>query len=1138
MNDLWGETIHGYERHDLIGEGASGIVYRATDTHTGEAVAIKCLKAHHHASAATDLERFRREGELLRALDHPNIVKLLEVFEDHGQQFLVMEYVPGGSLRDVLTATPQLPLERVLWIALDLADALTRAHRLDVIHRDLKPENVLIAEDGTPRLTDFGIAQLVTQARLTGEGHLIGTPHYLSPEAIDGQRIDTRTDIWSFGVLLFEMLAGQVPFTGELLTQILYAIAHDPLPDLEVLRPDLPVGLIDLVYRMLEKDPGARLPNVRIVGTELDTLLRGDLRASVDIDLARYTLDDGDSVFRTPTTAIPTNLPAETTPFVGRETELRELARLIAHERTRLITILGPGGMGKTRLSLAAARQQLDNFERGVWFVELAPLREASVIVSAIAEALDFRFSAEGGEPRQQLLNYLRRKEMLLVLDNFEHILEGRDLVQAILETAPDVTVLVTSRARLSLSAETVFALSHMDFPDWETPEDALEYSAVKLFMQSAQRARPGFELVADDLRYVARICRLVAGMPLGIVLAAAWADQFSVGEIADELAQNLDFLETDLHDVPDRHRSVRAVFESALAQISASERDLFLRMSVFRGGFTRKATKAVTGAGLRDMTTLVNKSLLWRNPESGRYEVHELLRQFAAEARDVAGVADETRSSHSVYYLQALSDQLPDMRGSRPVEAADAIAADYDNVRAAWLWAVDHHDADAIERAWETLWDFMDLRTYYQPEHVALFERAAHTFEQDAPFIWAVCQLVINFLTAFKSAAQADLLRSVAILRDLDRPEELVIALIALARFNLDQGNPEEAKPYLDEALTLARSSASRWRLTQVLLNAGRYHVHLNELARARLYFEEALPVAEANDSRVGIAIVLSGLATTYLYEDANASRRYFQRALDMGRELKLEADYTVSNLNNWGLAALRWGAHDEAIPLLQEALALALEAGDKDMAAFPHSNLARVYIRLNDLARAQAHYVAGLRLFQKLNSLRVLRNELVPGAALRYALGNVVGAVELFGLHGENPHKDSLEEFEALRATLEAELSPDVYATAWARGQALDLEATVQQLIDEFSSPIETPAPDPIAAPRASAPSPDALSERELEILALLAEGLTNRQIAERLFISRGTVKAHAHNIFEKLGVNNRTQAVTRARQLGLLD
>jgi serine/threonine protein kinase len=177
MTDLTGQVFGSYELQALIGAGGMSQVYRGLDRTTGQTVAVKALKPALLSAHSTHLERFMREGELLRALDHPNIVKLLEVFEDHGQQFLVMEYVPGGSLRDVLTATPQLPLERVLWIALDLADALTRAHRLDIIHRDLKPENVLIAGDGTPRLTDFGIAQLVTQARLTGEGHLVGTPH-------------------------------------------------------------------------------------------------------------------------------------------------------------------------------------------------------------------------------------------------------------------------------------------------------------------------------------------------------------------------------------------------------------------------------------------------------------------------------------------------------------------------------------------------------------------------------------------------------------------------------------------------------------------------------------------------------------------------------------------------------------------------------------------------------------------------------------------------------------------------------------------------------------------------------------------------------------------------------------------------
>jgi serine/threonine protein kinase/tetratricopeptide (TPR) repeat protein len=264
-----------YQLEQLIGRGGMGDVYRGIDAQTGEEVAVKLL----HESIVEDnpdiVDRFRREGEALRKLDHPNIVKLLDTVEENGRHYLVMEYVGGGSLRDLIDEHARLPLEAVLNIALDLADALTRAHRLNVIHRDIKPDNVLLAEDGTPRLTDFGVAHLGDRTRLTQTGSVIGTYAYLSPEACNGLELDERADIWSFGIMLFEMLTGRVPFHESGTAAILTAILTRPAPDITRLRPGLPEPLTDLICRMLEKERDRRIPSVRLVGAELEVLIRG-----------------------------------------------------------------------------------------------------------------------------------------------------------------------------------------------------------------------------------------------------------------------------------------------------------------------------------------------------------------------------------------------------------------------------------------------------------------------------------------------------------------------------------------------------------------------------------------------------------------------------------------------------------------------------------------------------------------------------------------------------------------------------------------------------------------------------------------------------------------------------------------------
>ncbi|MDX1523058.1 MAG: protein kinase, partial [Anaerolineae bacterium] len=267
-----GDTPQGMEKN-LLGQGGMGHVYRGLNTQTEEPVAIKVLKPQIVHSNPDLVDRFIREGEALRQLNHPNIVKMLAASEQDGQHYLVMEYVAGGSLHDLIKQEGPLPVERVLDIALDLADALTRAHRLNIIHRDLKPPNVLLAEDGTPRLTDFGLARQMEGPRTTETGMIMGTVDYLSPEGCEGQALDERADIWAFGVILVEMLTGKRPFVGETLPSTLTAIITQPVPDLTAYRSDIPAPLIDLIGRMLEKKLDQRIPSVRLVGAELEAII-------------------------------------------------------------------------------------------------------------------------------------------------------------------------------------------------------------------------------------------------------------------------------------------------------------------------------------------------------------------------------------------------------------------------------------------------------------------------------------------------------------------------------------------------------------------------------------------------------------------------------------------------------------------------------------------------------------------------------------------------------------------------------------------------------------------------------------------------------------------------------------------------
>jgi len=290
-----------YEIHDLLGTGGMGEVFRGLDIQTGQAVAIKQLKPEIVASDPDLVRRFGREGEALRKLNHPNMVKMLAAVEEDGRHYLVMEYVGGGSLESLMDDQPQMPISRVLNIALDLADALTRAHRLKIVHRDIKPANVLLADDGTPRLTDFGVAHMEESTRVTQTGAMIGTYAYLSPEGCNGEEVDERSDIWSFGVMLYEMLAGERPFDAQTPAATLTAILTKPAPDLRKLRPDAPAPLADLVAKMLEKDRDKRISSVRLVGAQLEAMIRGVETPRIASSDVKVPAEPQESRFSTPT---------------------------------------------------------------------------------------------------------------------------------------------------------------------------------------------------------------------------------------------------------------------------------------------------------------------------------------------------------------------------------------------------------------------------------------------------------------------------------------------------------------------------------------------------------------------------------------------------------------------------------------------------------------------------------------------------------------------------------------------------------------------------------------------------------------------------------------------------------------------
>jgi predicted ATPase len=1075
---------------DLLGRGGMGEVYRATDTQTGELVAVKVLNPEVVAHAPDLVERFVREGEALRQLNHPNIVRMIAAVQEQGQHYLIVEYVCGGSLEDLLRKQGHLPSARAIEIALEVADALTRAHHLGIIHRDLKPANVLLAQDGTPRLADFGIAHVVSSPRLTQTGVLIGTVDYLSPEVCQGEPPDERADIWAFGVMLFEMLSGRWPFEGNSLTAKLTAILTQPVPDLAQLAPDVPDALADLVYRMLEKDRQQRIPSVRLVGAELEALLKG----REPVTPSRVTR--AESRFATPTPSANAhaprhNLPVQATPFVGREAELTELARLLADPDVRLLTILGVGGIGKTRLSLEVGAAQLNNYPNGVYFVPLAPLDSSEAIVPAIAQALGFSFY-ERGEPRQQLLDYLREKSMLLILDNFEHLLNGAILVTEILQAAPRVKILCTTRTRLDIPGEQLFHLEGMEFPARETPADAMEYSAVKLFLQSARRVRPGFELVVDDLKYVARICRVVGGMPLGILLAAAWVEMLTPQEIAGEMQRSLDFLETGQQSIPERQRSMRGVFDYAWNSLNEREQQAFCAVSVFRGGFTREAAQEVTQASLRELMGLVNKSLLQRDP-GGRYQVHELLRQYAAEQ---LGQAHEMQDRHCAYYAGFLQQRESHLFDWNQRAMLAEMGAEIDNLRAGWEWAVATAQVQRINDYLESLGELHRMRGWYQEGEESFAwaaERLAQVKEESVNRqlkhvlgkVLAWQGWFCHYLGHVEKAGQI-LQASLALSRELGDQRETAYTLcylggeenellcrealdifreigdrkgtaLTLQHLGLicgDQGELIEARNLYQESLAIFRELGNPDGIARSLDGLGYVTWILGEYKVAQQLHQEGLAIQTEIGNRGGIASSLHFLGIDACglreYEEAE---RLWQESLTIYTDISV-AERIATVLGDIGEVLDVSGDYRQALQRAQEGLALHQKIGYRWGMAWCYRVLGNAACGLRELEAARKYFCQALQATQEVGAMGVALLTLVGIASLFTAEGEKEQALELLALvfHHQASWQWAKDRAAPVVAQLEAELPPDVVAAAKERGRARDLNATVAELLVEL--------------------------------------------------------------------------------------
>ncbi|NOY99288.1 MAG: tetratricopeptide repeat protein [Chloroflexi bacterium] len=751
--------------------------------------------------------------------------------------------------------------------------------------------------------------------------------------------------------------------------------------------------------------------------------------------------------------ARPHNLPAALTPLIGRERELARITRWLASSDCRLLTLVGLGGIGKTRLALEAAREHIGIYLHGVFFVPLTALESASTLPSHIVKSLGL---TPAGDPKAQFLDYLRDKDLLLVLDNFEHLLDGVPLLVEILESAPYVHLLVTSRERLNLRAEQVLHVDGLPYPPTEAGDDLEAYDAVRLFVGNARRVQSRFALSEANRSHVARICRLVDGAPLALELVAAWSGIHTPAQIAQEIGSNLDFAMTTMRDVPARHRSLRAVFEHTWALLTPDEQRALTRLSVFRDGFDARAARKVAGATARILAALVDKSLLHRDA-TGRYDMHALVTQYAAERLAATPVEREAaEAAHGRYYTAFLREREAALRGRVQQAAWDEISAEMDNVRAAWAWAASQRQFEIIDQTLVSLSTFCWGRSWLQegvdaltqatqalaasgPEHETLqarvqchqaefhgwlgeYQKAASLLEAGLPVLRAKGALehlayalnvqgVLAYWQGEYAVARSAYQESLAMYRDLGDAHGMAQSLNALANVTCDEtGNYEQARALYAESLKFARQIGDAYGIARALINQGMLAQELGDHQEARRLYGESLRLYRQIGYRHGVGAALNALAS-------------------------------IANIS---------GEHETAQSLLQESLELNREMGNRRAVADTLKHLGGTLSKTGHLDKARQALAESLEICLDIHAPHLALDVLLYAATLYRAQGRLEEALELLSLVAHYPGVGRELETRA-RSLLDewrSDLPAETVRSCLARGKKKTLESALEEL------------------------------------------------------------------------------------------
>lgn len=784
----------------------------------------------------------------------------------------------------------------------------------------------------------------------------------------------------------------------------------------------------------------------------------------------------------------PHNLPIQATPFMGREKELAETIKLLENPGCRLLTLIGPGGIGKTRLALQAAAERIENFADGVHLIALAPLSSAEYLVSAIATVLHFNFYSRQAE-KEQLLNFLREKEMLLVMDNFEHMVEGASLIAEILKNAPRIKIMVTSRELLNLKGEWVMQINGMPVPSGDDI-NVEGFGAVQLFLYNAQRINARLTMDTEEKQYVVRICQLVAGMPLGIELASSWLRTLTSREICQEIEKNLDFLVTTMRDVPERHRSLRAVFEYSWNLLSPAEQLALVKLSIFRGDFTRAAAEQITDTNLAVLAGLVDKSLLRKNP-AGRYELVDILRPFAQDKAHQQKLAYENIENRFIgYYARFLKEREDQLQQTMPKAVLDEITNELINLRTALELAIARRRYDDIDI-------FIGGYALYAQARGLLHEgekifgqivRAAAAAEPRPVILHARAQsrwAIFLYQLGNYNQARSLLEDSLNVFRNAHNLEETAYALNTLGNLNNMQSNFDAAQQIYEECLKYFRSLNNKKGILGIMNNLGVVAYRRRQFDLARKLYEESLRLSREIGFEKGIANALGntalldhelgnyeqalrltlesmeydrmiddkvGIANTchnlgFIYRemgDLERARRHYEEGLALRRQIGDRSGIAVS-LNNLGTLATSQGRYQDAVKLLEESIANYRAMDDKKNVTMPLCNLSNAYLLMQDYDTAGRRYLEALTTAVEQNENSSVTQALIGIADLLHQknqpelAAEIIGYLEKQGIT-DDEHKKTAGD---IKTSVSSRLPPEILNRIRSRVKIDDLQA-----------------------------------------------------------------------------------------------